>query len=99
MPLTKAAVDALAAHLEPFPAPAVKIGNRKAPGNRAARLIFPNRYRETGKAEGSEPARVQAPYGASPHDLRYFYASAMCPHGALLSCLATSVQVRPVDQR
>ncbi|MFE9536199.1 tyrosine-type recombinase/integrase [Streptomyces sp. NPDC006691] len=47
VPLTKAAVDALAAHLERFPAPAVKIEDRTAPRRprqRTARLIFPNQY-------------------------------------------------------
>jgi integrase len=118
VPLTKAAVDALAAHLERFPAPAVKIEDRtdpRKPRHRTARLIFPNQYREpvrrgawshvwgrsrrnankalaetydqartawarTGKAEGSEPARVQAPDGASLHDLRHFYASLLIKH-------------------
>ncbi|GGR72719.1 hypothetical protein GCM10010252_08970 [Streptomyces aureoverticillatus] len=49
VPLTKAAVDALAAHLERFPAPEVKIEDRtdpRKPRERTARLMFVNQYRE-----------------------------------------------------
>lgn len=49
VPLTKAAVDALAAHLERFPAPEVKIEDRtdpRKPRERKARLMFVNQYRE-----------------------------------------------------
>lgn len=49
VPLTKAAVDALAAHLEQFPAPEVKIEDRtdpRKPRERTARLLFVNQYRE-----------------------------------------------------
>ncbi|MHC0431588.1 tyrosine-type recombinase/integrase [Streptomyces sp. O3] len=118
VPLTKAAVDALAAHLERFPAPAVKIEDRtdpRKPRQRTARLIFPNQDRKpvrrgawshvwgrtrrrankalaeayerarttwvrSGKPEGGEPSRVEAPDGASLHDLRHFYASLLIRH-------------------
>jgi integrase len=118
VPLTKAAVDALAAHLERFPAPAVKIEDRtdpRKPRQRTARLIFPNQYSvpvrrgswshvwkrtrqrankaltatyeqahaawgRRGKPEGSMPARVEVPDGASLHDLRHFYASLLIKH-------------------
>lgn len=49
VPLTKAVVDALAAHLERFPAPEVKIEDRtdpRKPRERTARLLFVNQYRE-----------------------------------------------------
>jgi integrase len=118
VPLTKAAVDALAAHLERFPAPVVKIEDRtdpRKPYRRVARLIFPNQCSEPvrrgawshvwgrtrrnankalakryeraqqmwargGKAEGSEPSRVEVPAGTSLHDLRHFYASLLIKH-------------------
>ncbi|MGP3999152.1 tyrosine-type recombinase/integrase [Streptomyces sp. 8N706] len=118
VPLTKAAVGALAAHLERFPAPAVKIEDRtdpRKPRRRTARLISPNQLNEpvrrgawshvwgrtrrnanralakrheqarkawvrNGRAEGSEPSRVEVPDGASLHDLRHFYASLVIKH-------------------
>ncbi|MFE0135707.1 tyrosine-type recombinase/integrase [Streptomyces sp. NPDC059037] len=49
VPLTKAAVDALAAHLEQFPANGVKIEDRtdpRKPRHRTAQLLFLNDYRE-----------------------------------------------------
>ncbi|WP_371654166.1 MULTISPECIES: tyrosine-type recombinase/integrase [unclassified Streptomyces] len=49
VPLTKAAVDALAVHLERFPAPEVRIEDRtdpRKPKQRTARLIFPNQDRK-----------------------------------------------------
>lgn len=49
VPLTKAAVDALAAHLERFPAPVVKIEDRtdpRKPRTRTARLIFTNQLHQ-----------------------------------------------------
>ncbi|MFJ6483972.1 tyrosine-type recombinase/integrase [Streptomyces sp. NPDC091682] len=118
VPLTKAAVDALAAHLERFPAPAVQIEDRtdpRKPRQRTARLIFPNQdgkpvrrgawahvwsrarrsanealveayeqaraaWLRSGKPKGGEPARIEAPDGASLHDLRHFYASLLIKH-------------------
>ncbi|GAU67617.1 hypothetical protein SSP35_05_01840 [Streptomyces sp. NBRC 110611] len=49
VPLTKAVVDALAAHLEQFPAHGVKIEDRtdpRKPRTRTARLLFLNQHRE-----------------------------------------------------
>lgn len=49
VPLTKATVDALAAHLEQFPAQGVKIEDRtdpRKPRTRTARLLFLNQHRE-----------------------------------------------------
>lgn len=37
-------------------------------------------WARTGKAEGGEPARVQAPDGASLHDLRHLCASLLIKH-------------------
>ncbi|UKY50989.1 site-specific integrase [Streptomyces inhibens] len=52
VPLTKAVVDALAAHLEQFPADGVKIEDRTDPRklhHRTARLLFLNQRREVGR--------------------------------------------------
>lgn len=118
VPLVGAAVDALAAHLQRFPAVPVDIEDRtdpRKPRRRVAKLLFTSERRESlrrgnwahvwerievkanklleaahaeahgqwvrqGRPEGSEPAPVRVPEGASMHDLRHFYASALIKH-------------------
>ncbi|TYR66162.1 tyrosine-type recombinase/integrase [Streptomyces parvus] len=115
VPLVGVAVDALAAHLQLFPAAAVDIEDRtdpRKPRRRKAHMLFSNdrcdvirraswshvwarmevranqalskAYAEAyaawvqrGRPEGDEPAPVRVPDGASMHDLRHFYASAL----------------------
>lgn len=115
VPLVGLAVDALAAHLQQYPATAVDIEDRtdpRKPRRRKAHLLFTTdrgdvikraswshvwtrmeeranealgkAYAEAyaawvqrGRPEGQEPAPVRVPDGASMHDLRHFYASAL----------------------
>ncbi|GAA2218824.1 tyrosine-type recombinase/integrase [Streptomyces indiaensis] len=115
VPLAGLAVDALAAHLQQYPATAVDIEDRtdpRKPRRRKAHLLFTTdrgdvikraswshvwtrmeeranealgkQYAEAyaswvqrGRPEGQEPAPVRVPDGASMHDLRHFYASAL----------------------
>ncbi|WP_327401977.1 tyrosine-type recombinase/integrase [Streptomyces sp. NBC_01288] len=115
VPLVGLAVDALAAHLQQYPAAVVDIEDRtdtRKPKRRKARMLFTNdhggvlkraswshvwarmevranevlskAYAETyaawvhrGRPDGQEPAPVRVPEGASMHDLRHFYASAL----------------------
>ncbi|MCT7353625.1 site-specific integrase [Streptomyces sp. 15-116A] len=115
VPLVGLAVDALAAHLQQYPAAAVDIEDRtdpRKPRRRKAHLLFTTdrgdvikraswshvwtrmeeranealskQYAEAyaawvqrGRPEGQEPAPVRVPDGASMHDLRHFYASAL----------------------
>jgi integrase len=67
-PLTSAVVDALAAHLEQFPA-----GETYDRAHAA--------WVRAGKPDGREPARVEVPEGASLHDLHHFYALLLIKHG------------------
>ncbi|MFE2551429.1 tyrosine-type recombinase/integrase [Streptomyces sp. NPDC059355] len=60
-------MDALAAHLERFPAPAAYEQARAA-------------WLRSGKPKGGEPARIEAPDGANLHDLRHSYASLLIKH-------------------
>ncbi|MGW0774544.1 tyrosine-type recombinase/integrase [Streptomyces sp. NPDC002835] len=118
VPLVGSAVDALAAHLQRFPAVPVDIEDRtdpRKPRRRKAQLLFTSDRRESlrrgnwahvwerteananklldaayaeayeqwvrlGRPDGREPARVRVPEGASMHDLRHFYASALIKH-------------------
>ncbi|MFF3452890.1 tyrosine-type recombinase/integrase [Streptomyces sp. NPDC002730] len=118
VPLVSSAVDALAAHLQRFPAVPVDIEDRtdpRKPRRRMAQLLFTSERRESlrrgnwahvwerievnanklleaahaaayewwvrqGRPEGAEPAPVRVPDGASMHDLRHFYASALIKH-------------------
>ncbi|MFI0134757.1 tyrosine-type recombinase/integrase [Streptomyces luteogriseus] len=115
VPLVGLAVDALAAHLQQYPATAVDIEDRtdpRKPRRRKSHLLFTTdrgdvikraswshvwtrmeeranealnkQYAEAyaawvqrGRPEGQEPAPVRVPDGASMHDLRHFYASAL----------------------
>jgi len=115
VPLVGLAVDALAAHLQQYPAAVVDIEDRtdpRKPKRRKAQMLFTNdqsgvlkraswshvwsrmevranealskAYAETyaawvqrGRPNGQEPAPVRVPDGASMHDLRHFYASAL----------------------
>ncbi|MEU2975974.1 tyrosine-type recombinase/integrase [Streptomyces hirsutus] len=115
VPLVGLSVDALAAHLQQFPAAVVDIEDRtdpRKPRRRRARMLFSTErgdvlkranwahvwarmeeranvaldkaYAEAyatwvqrGRPEGEEPAPVRVPDGASMHDLRHFYASAL----------------------
>ncbi|MFE6287678.1 tyrosine-type recombinase/integrase [Streptomyces sp. NPDC057877] len=115
VPLVGLAVDALAAHLQQFPAAVVDIEDRtdpRKPKRRKAHMLFSNgrgevlkraswshvwarmeeranealskAYAEAysawvqrGRPDGKEPAPVRVPDGASMHDLRHFYASAL----------------------
>ncbi|WP_420035079.1 tyrosine-type recombinase/integrase [Streptomyces sp. cg28] len=115
VPLAAVAVDALAAHLQQYPAVDVEIEDRtdpRKPRLRKARMLFTNGRNEVikraswshvwarmeeranealgkayaesyaawvqrGRPEGQEPAPVRVPDGASMHDLRHFYASAL----------------------
>lgn len=115
VPLVGLAVDALAAHLQQYPAVVVDIEDRtdlRKPKRRKARMLFTNdhgvvlkraswshvwsrmevranealskAYAEAyavwvqrGRPKGQEPAQVRVPDGASMHDLRHFYASAL----------------------
>ncbi|MFE1250496.1 tyrosine-type recombinase/integrase [Streptomyces sp. NPDC058741] len=115
VPLVGLAVDALAAHLQQYPAAGVDIEDRtdpRKPRRRKAHLLFTTErgdvikraswshvwarmeeranealgkaYAEAyaawvqrGRPDGQEPAPVRVPDGASMHDLRHFYASAL----------------------
>ncbi|MFI1422753.1 tyrosine-type recombinase/integrase [Streptomyces sp. NPDC020731] len=115
VPLAGLAVDALAAHLQQYPAAEVDIEDRtdpRKPRRRKARMLFTTdradvlkranwshvwarmeeranealskAYAEAyaawvqrGRPKGEEPAPVRVPDGASMHDLRHFYASAL----------------------
>lgn len=115
VPLVGLAVDALAAHLQQYPATVVDIEDRtdpRKPKRRKAHMLFTNdrgvvlkraswshvwarmeeranealskAYAEAyaawvqrGRPKGQEPAPVRVPDGASMHDLRHFYASAL----------------------
>ncbi|MGC9381521.1 tyrosine-type recombinase/integrase [Streptomyces sp. MH13] len=116
VPLVGLAVDALAAHLQQYPAVVVDIEDRtdpRKPRRRKAHMLFTNgrndvikraswshvwtrmeeraneealskayaeRYAawvQRGRPKGEEPAPVRVPDGASMHDLRHFYASAL----------------------
>ncbi|MFI8894849.1 tyrosine-type recombinase/integrase [Streptomyces paradoxus] len=115
VPLVGLAVDALAAHLQQYPAAVVDIEDRtdpRKPKRRKAQMLFTTdrgdvikraswshvwtrmeeranealskAYAEAyaawvqrGRPEGQEPAPVRVPDGASMHDLRHFYASAL----------------------
>jgi integrase len=115
VPLVGLAVDALAAHLQQYPATVVDIEDRtdpRKPKRRKAHMLFTTdrgdvikraswshvwtrmeeranealskQYAEAyaawvqrGRPEGQEPAPVRVPDGASMHDLRHFYASAL----------------------
>ncbi|MGW0596105.1 tyrosine-type recombinase/integrase [Streptomyces sp. NPDC002776] len=115
VPLVGLAVDALAAHLQQYPAAVVDIEDRtdpRKPRRRKAHMLFTTdradvikraswshvwtrmeeranealskAYAEAyavwvqrGRPEGQEPAPVRVPDGASMHDLRHFYASAL----------------------
>ncbi|MFI8510489.1 tyrosine-type recombinase/integrase [Streptomyces sp. NPDC085460] len=118
VPLVGSAVDALAAHLQRFPAVPVDIEDRtdpRKPRRRKAQLLFTSgrgdvvkraswahvwgrmetkanealalahakayaAWVQRGRPEGQEPAPVRVPDGASMHDLRHFYASALIKH-------------------
>ncbi|MFD5472926.1 tyrosine-type recombinase/integrase [Streptomyces sp. NPDC127105] len=115
VPLVGLAVDALAVHLQQYPAAAVDIEDRtdpRKPRRRKAHMLFSNDRNEVikraswshvwarmeeranealskeyaeayaawvqrGRPKGQEPAPVRVPDGASMHDLRHFYASAL----------------------
>ena len=115
VPLVGLAVDALAAHLQQYPAAVVDIEDRtdpRKPKRRKAHMLFSNDRNEVikraswtwvwsrmeeranealgkgyaeayaawvqrGRPKGQEPAMVRVPDGASMHDLRHFYASAL----------------------
>ncbi|MDK1348009.1 site-specific integrase [Streptomyces sp. 378] len=115
VPLVGLAVDALAAHLQQYPAAVVDIEDRtdpRKPKRRKARLLFTTEradvikraswshvwarmeeranealgkaygeayaaWVQRGRPDGQEPAPVRVPDGASMHDLRHFYASAL----------------------
>ncbi|MFF7763112.1 tyrosine-type recombinase/integrase [Streptomyces griseorubiginosus] len=115
VPLVGLAVDALAAHLQQYPAAVVDIEDRtdpRKPKRRKAHMLFSNDRNEAlkragwtwvwsrmeeranealgkayaeayaawvqrGRPKGEEPAQVRVPDGASMHDLRHFYASAL----------------------
>lgn len=115
VPLVGLAVDALAAHLQQYPAAVVDIEDRtdpRKPRRRKAHMLFSNDHNEVikraswshvwarmeeranealskeyaeaytawvqrGRPKGEEPAPVRVPDGASMHDLRHFYASAL----------------------
>ncbi|MET7731209.1 tyrosine-type recombinase/integrase [Streptomyces sp. NPDC005402] len=115
VPLVGLAVDALAAHLQQYPAAVVDIEDRtdpRKPRRRKAHMLFSNDRNEAlkragwtwvwsrmeeranealgkayaeayavwvqrGRPKGEEPAQVRVPDGASMHDLRHFYASAL----------------------
>ncbi|WP_017239529.1 tyrosine-type recombinase/integrase [Streptomyces sp. SS] len=118
VPLVGAAVDALAAHLQQYPAALVEIEDRtdpRKPRCRKVQLLFTSgrtdvikranwahvwgrmeirankalakahgeafaAWVQRGRPTGEEPALVQVPDGASMHDLRHFYASALIKH-------------------
>ncbi|MFE5898024.1 tyrosine-type recombinase/integrase [Streptomyces sp. NPDC056488] len=118
VPLVGSAVDALAAHLQRYPAAKIEIEDRtdpRKPRRRKAQFLFTTArtdiikraswahtwgrmetaaneklekvYAEAhaawvqrGRPEGEEPAPVRVPDGASMHDLRHFYASALIKH-------------------
>ncbi|MEU3436356.1 tyrosine-type recombinase/integrase [Streptomyces sp. NPDC006863] len=115
VPLAGLAVDALAAHLQQYPAAVADIDDRtdpRKPRRRKAHMLFSNDRNEVikraswshvwtrmeeranealrkeyaaayaawvqrGRPKGEEPAPVRVPDGASMHDLRHFYASAL----------------------
>ncbi|MFD0138031.1 tyrosine-type recombinase/integrase [Streptomyces sp. NPDC127159] len=115
VPLAGVAVDALAAHLQQYPAVTVEIEDRtdpRKPKRRKAQMLFTSDRNEVikraswshvwarmedranealakeyaeayaawvqrGRPDGAEPAPVRVPDGASMHDLRHFYASAL----------------------
>ncbi|MGW1034305.1 tyrosine-type recombinase/integrase [Streptomyces antibioticus] len=115
VPLVGLAVDALAAHLQQYPATVVDIEDRtdpRKPKMRKAHMLWTNErgvvlkraswshvwarmedranealtkahaeayaaWVRLGRPEGQEPAPVRVPDGASMHDLRHFYASAL----------------------
>lgn len=115
VPLVGLAVDALAAHLQQYPATVVDIEDRtdpRKPKRRKAHMLFTTdrgdvikraswshvwtrmeeranealskvyaeayaAWVQRGRPEGQEPAPVRVPDGASMHDLRHFYASAL----------------------
>ncbi|MFH9587914.1 tyrosine-type recombinase/integrase [Streptomyces luteogriseus] len=115
VPLVGLAVDALAAHLQQYPATAVDIEDRtdpRKPRRRKAHMLFTTdrsdvikraswshvwtrmeeranealgkaygeayaAWVQRGRPDGQEPAPVRVPDGASMHDLRHFYASAL----------------------
>ncbi|TFE48997.1 site-specific integrase [Streptomyces sp. ICN441] len=118
VPLVGAAVDALAAHLQQYPAATVEIEDRtepRKPRRRKAQMLFTSGRAEAikrgnwshvwtsmearanealakahgeayaawvqrGRPEGQERALIRVPDGASMHDLRHFYASALIKH-------------------
>jgi integrase len=90
VPLPRVVIDALAAHLAAFPAPAVELLDttvRPEPKRRLARLVFTDAagqpIRRTRFSTIWRPAAATARLsdGATFHDLRHYYASLLIRHG------------------
>jgi integrase len=90
IPLPQVVVDALAAHLTTFPAPAVEIPDttvRPQPRRHPARLVFTDDagrpIRRTQFSPIWRPAAAAADLGdgVTFHDLRHYYASLLIRHG------------------